>query len=233
MSTAPDFRTETLMTTDKELKESKTFKDVHAKYGKLASEDSIKKAAKALEEKGHKVSIVEGKDFVKFLDGLIPAGASYGASGSTGLEQLGWTEHMKANPDKWNNLKGKAVAEMIKGNMAGYGKFINESITADYWVSTVHAVAETGELVSGSASFRIPLQGPKNLILVASTQKIVADYDSALKRLTDYCLPLESARARIVYKVPASNLTEITTIRTANPWNKNSHVILVKGSYGF
>jgi len=234
MSAAPDFRVETLLANDKDLKENKNIKELHAKYSKLASEDSIKKTVKALEEKGHKVTVVEGKDFVKFMDGLIPAGASYCSSGSTGLDQIGWAAHMQANPDKWNNIKGKAIGFMMKGDMAGYAKTIaTEGLTADYWVSSVSAVAETGELVSGSASFRIPLFGPKNLVLFATTQKIVPDYDSAIKRLTDYCYPLESARARIAYKAPGSTLAEITSIRQVSPFNKNTHVVLVKGAYGF
>jgi len=234
MSALPDFRVETLIANDKELKEHKTIKELHAKFSKLASDESVNKTAKALEAKGHKVTIVEGKDFVSFMDKLIPAGSTYCSSGSTGLDQIGWTAHLQANPDKWSNIKGKAIGFMMKGDMAGYAKTIaTEGLTADYFVSSVSAVSEEGDLVAGSASFRIPLFGPKNLILVASTQKIVPNYETALKRLTDYCYPLESARARIAYKAPGSTLSEITSIRTASPFNKNVHVVLIKGSYGF
>jgi len=88
----------------------------------------------------------------------------------------------------------------------------------------------TGSL-TGTRTFFV---GPKNTILVAGTNKIVASEAAALKRLHDYQLPVESARARDVYKVPASALNFVEVLRGPNPFSKgNVHVIFIKGSFGY
>ena len=110
--------------TDEKLKGNKDFAKLHEQFSKLASDASVEKTKKALEAKGHKVTVVDAKDFVKTLDAYIPSGSSYSASGSTGLDQIGWSAHMQANPDKWNNIKGKAIGFMMKGDMAGYAQTV-------------------------------------------------------------------------------------------------------------
>jgi len=112
--------------TDEKLKGNKDFAKLHEQFSKLASDASVEKTKKALEAKGHKVTVVDAKDFVKTLDAYIPSGSSYSASGSTGLEQIGWTTHMKQNPDKWNNIKAKALELRFKGDMPGFVEILKQ-----------------------------------------------------------------------------------------------------------
>jgi hypothetical protein len=74
-----------------------------------------------------------------------------------------------------------------------------------------------------------------NLLIVIGSNKIVPTYDDAVKRTYDYCLPIESARVRIAYKVPASAVNNFVAIRGPNPWGAPGriHVVIVKEALGF
>lgn len=69
----------------------------------------------------------------------------------------------------------------------------------DYMVGSVNALTEDGILVATSASGS--QLGPYastagKVILVVGSQKIVPDLDTALRRIHDYALPLESEQVR-------------------------------------
>src|SRR6185369_8044718 len=69
--------------------------------------------------------------------------------------------------------------------------------TPDVVVGSVHAVTETGSLVIASASgSQLPAYagGAAHAIWIVGAQKVVPDLNTALRRVEDYALPLESAR---------------------------------------
>jgi len=77
-----------------------------------------------------------------------------------------------------------------------------EAQASDHFVGSVNAIAATGELVAADASgSRIGAYpfAAENLLLVAGTNKIVDDLDSALDRLETVAYPLEDARAQEAY----------------------------------
>ena len=72
----------------------------------------------------------------------------------------------------------------------------------DVMLGSVHAVTETGSLVAASAGgsqLGPYAAGAGRVILVVGTQKIVSDLDEALRRIDEYALPLEEARAQAAY----------------------------------
>jgi L-lactate utilization protein LutC len=77
----------------------------------------------------------------------------------------------------------------------------------DVVVGSVAAVTETGSLViaSGSGS-QLPAYagGAARAIWIVGAQKVVPDLTTALRRVEDHCLPLESARAQAVYGWPSA-----------------------------
>jgi len=207
------------------------------KYSKAVSDDVVKKTIKSLETLGHKVSIVDSAaDAVKLLGGLIPDGSSIGVGGSITLEEIGFIDYLK-NRTNVKNYRALALDLMAKNDWAGSAAVRREGMSADYFFSSVSAVAETGEIVGADATgTRVGgwVNAAKNLVLVVGTNKIVADYDAAVKRLREYQLPLESARCRIVYKAPKSNITNIVSIMSGNPYAKERiHVVFVKGAWGY
>jgi L-lactate utilization protein LutB len=77
-----------------------------------------------------------------------------------------------------------------------------KSVTAEYFLSGVNAIAKTGELVSCDASGSRMGAWPfaaKHLVLVAGVNKIVPSLADALQRIREYAYPLEDARYQKVY----------------------------------
>ncbi|HEY3629358.1 MAG TPA: LUD domain-containing protein, partial [Jatrophihabitantaceae bacterium] len=77
----------------------------------------------------------------------------------------------------------------------------------DVIVGSVHAVTETGSLVIASASgSQLPgyAGGALRAIWVVGAQKVVPDLATALRRVDEHCLPLESDRAMTAYGVPSA-----------------------------
>ncbi len=77
----------------------------------------------------------------------------------------------------------------------------------DVIVGSVAALTETGSLVvaSGSGS-QLPgyAGGAGRAIWIVGAQKVVPDLDTALRRVEDHCLPLESARTEEAYGWPSA-----------------------------
>ena len=69
------------------------------------------------------------------------------------------------------------------------------------------------------------------LILVIGAQKIVGDVATGMRRIYEYCYPLEDARARQAYGVPsgANNILIINKVMTAG----RITAIIVKERLGF
>ncbi len=69
------------------------------------------------------------------------------------------------------------------------------------------------------------------MILVIGGQKIVPDLDSGLRRIYEYCFPLEDERARRMYGVPSgvNNILIINRVITRG----RVTAILVKERLGF
>jgi hypothetical protein len=104
----------------------------------------------------------------------------------------------------------------------------------DYVVGSAHAVTEDGSLLIASASGSQlgPLvSGAEHVILVIGAQKIVADIDTGLRRIYEYCFPLEDARARQAYGVP-SGVNNIHIINRAITPGRVT-VVFVKERLGF
>jgi hypothetical protein len=94
------------------------------------------------------------------------------------------------------------AAEALERN--GIRPFLAAS--PDYVVGSVHALTEGGPLLIASASGSQlgPLvSGAGHVILVIGGQKIVSDVETGMRRIYEYCYPLEDARARRAYRVPS------------------------------
>ena len=104
----------------------------------------------------------------------------------------------------------------------------------DYVVGSVHALTEGGSLLIASASGSQlgPLvSGAEHVILVIGAQKIVSDIATGLRRIYEYCYPLEDARARRAYGVP-SGVNNILIINKAVTAGRVT-AIIVKERLGF
>src|SRR5215470_8832328 len=80
------------------------------------------------------------------------------------------------------------------------------SAAPDWVVGSVHAVTASGSLLVASASgsqLGPIVSGAGHVILVIGGQKIVTDLTAGLRRINEYCFPLEDQRARQAYGVPS------------------------------
>jgi hypothetical protein len=108
------------------------------------------------------------------------------------------------------------------------------SAAPDFVVGSAHAVTEEGSLLIASASGSQlgPLvSGAGHVILVIGGQKIVADVGAGLRRISEYCFPLEDRRAREAYGVP-SGVNNLLIINRAITPSRIS-AVLVRQSLGF
>jgi hypothetical protein len=78
------------------------------------------------------------------------------------------------------------------------------SAAPDVMLGSVHAVTETGSLLTASMSgsqLGPYASGAGRVILLVGTQKIVSDVEEGLQRIDEYALPLEDARAQAAYGI--------------------------------
>jgi hypothetical protein len=139
----------------------------------LAEEKSLAATAAAVKARGIAVEIVDTKaDALARIKSLMPAGATVSTGASLTLKEIGFEEYLISKAHPWKNLKDAIVAEQ---DPARQGELRRQSTLADYFLGSVHAVAESGELVIASASGN--QLGPyaysaRNVIWVVGAQKM-------------------------------------------------------------
>lgn len=167
------------------------------KFDILASKSIVEKTIEALKKRGINPEFVETKnDALNRLIELIPKGAEIMTGGSTTLDQIGFTEVLVHGKHPWKNLKDEILSEKDPAKQIELRK---KSVTAEYMIGSIHAVAETGEVLMVNATgSSIPAYSfsSDNVIWIVGTQKIVPTVEEGFKRLREYCFPLEDNRMK-------------------------------------
>lgn len=200
-------------------------------FGELASDGRIATAAKSLEINGIRSLVAgAGSDAREIVGGLLPEGAEVFNNTSRTLEAVGVAEDIEQSgryqplrPRLWR--MDRRMQEREIRTLAA---------SPDYVVGSVHALTEGGSLLIASASGSQlgPLvSGAAHVILVIGGQKIVADEAAGMRRIYEYCYPLEDARARQAYGVP-SGVNNILVINKVM-WPTRVTAIIVKERLGF
>lgn len=203
-------------------------------YNQLATDEVIKKAQAGLAERGFDSEVVNTKaEALEKIKSLIPEGVSVMNGSSVTLEEIGFSDYLKSGEHKWNDLHAKVAAEADKQKRSELRK---QSVLSDYYLGSVHAIAETGELVfgsnTGSQMPHIVFTSP-NLIFVVSTKKIVPSLDTALKRLEEYVVPLENEHMKQLYNVGTTYSKTVIFHRQSSSIKRNILVLFVKENLGF
>jgi hypothetical protein len=110
------------------------------------------------------------------------------------------------------------------------------SVVSDYYLGSVHAAAETGELVivsnTGSQLPHIVYTSP-NVIFVVGANKIMPTLEEARKRVAEYVVPLEDKRLMGVYN-SHTHLSKEVIFHYENPMmGRKVRVIFVNEKLGF
>lgn len=201
-------------------------------FTQLATDEQIEKTAKALQENGIDVIITQDKnEAIKKVTEMIPHGSEVMDMTSVSLLETGILDEIEKS-GKYISVKSKLYSldrdtQSKEMNILG--------ATSDYSIGSVHAVTENGQvLVASNTGSQLPAYSYSSakVIWVVGAQKIVKDFDIAMKRINDYVLPLESERAKKAYGVSGSNVSKILIInKEVNPGRIT--LVLVKEKIGF
>ena len=203
------------------------------KYDVLASKESVKRTADALKARNVNVEIVNTKEeALKNINELIPSGKEVMTGSSTTLDQIGFTEQLISGKHPWNNLKDAIMTEKDPAKQMDLRK---KSVTSEYFLCSVHAVAQTGEILIASATgSQIPSDSfsSDNVIWVVGTHKIVSTLEEGFKRVHEYVVPLEDKRMKSV-GYPGTTIGKILIFERETNANRKITLIFVNEKLGF
>ena len=203
-------------------------------YDTLAANETVTKVAAALKANNFEpMLIATGAEALAKIKELIPKGASVMNGASTTLQQIGYIDYLKEGTHGWNNLHDAVLAEKDPAKQAALRK---QSVISDYYLGSVHALTEGGELVIASASGsqlpHLAFTSP-NLILVVSTNKIVPMLVDALKRINEHVVPLEDARMKAAYGYGTAHNKTLILHAEHPKMGRKVMVLLVNEKLGF
>ena len=202
-------------------------------YETLASDESVERTKKAAESRNIHIEYVSSKDDALIMvQNLIPAGAQVMTGGSETLQEIGFIDLLKSGNHPWNNLKEKIMAEKDEARQA---ELRAQSVLSEYFLGSIHAISETGELVFASATgSQLPSYAytSRNVIWVAGTQKIVPTLADAIQRVEEYVFPREDARMKSE-GYSGSVIGKLLILKFEMDSHRNLKLILVPEKLGF
>ena len=174
-------------------------------WSRIPDDATIRKTVAAIEARNMRVILAEtAGDALQAVMDLIPEGAEVMNGTSTTLVEIGFDRVLEENPKGWRDYHAIVTAENDEKKRHALRR---KSVAADYFLSGVQAIAESGEVVgcdkTGSRTGAWP-HAAAHLILVSGANKVVPTLDDALRRCREYALPLEDQRARRVYGTPSA-----------------------------
>jgi YkgG family uncharacterized protein len=204
---------------------------INEAFSQLASDEQITHAAQALEAHGINTLIAEnGEEAKRLFFELIPEGAEVFLGASVTLEKLGIKEEI----DKSGHFDA-VRPKMFAMNRETQGREIRKLGGApDFAAGSVHAVTEDGRVLiaSNTGSQLGPYAtGAGKVIWVVGAQKIVKDVNEGLRRIEEYCLPLETGHMRQLYNLGTGVNKVLIVNREIRP--NRVTMIIVKEALGF
>ena len=200
-------------------------------FAEPATAPRLERAAAALAAHGFTVEILDDAAAARVrIKDLIPAGASVFTGASETLRLAGMEEDINAG-GRYDAIRARGQAMNRATQLAEIWRLMS---TPDVVMGSVHAVTETGSLVIASASgSQLPgyAGGSLRAIWVVGAQKVVPDLSTALRRVEEHCLPLESGRAMTVYGKPSA--INRLLILNAEPQPGRGIVLLLREAIGF
>ena len=203
-------------------------------YIKLQPKETVLKTIEAFKTRGVEGILVNSKEeALSKIKELIPNGASVMNGSSRTLEEIGFVDYLKSGNHGWKNLHEEILKEKDPEKRVMLRR---QSVLSDYYLGSVHAVAETGQLIiasnSGSQLPHIVFTSP-NLIFVVGVQKIAPNLDAAITRVREYVLPLEDQRMKDV-GMGGSFISKLLIFEKEQPFmNRKVHLIFVNEKLGF
>ena len=201
---------------------------------RIPNKQTITRTIDALKNRGINAELVNTRsDALKLITARIPEGAEVMTGASTSLDEIGFTELLQSGAHQWKNLKQELMSEKDPAKLRSLRV---KATGSEYFIGSVQAVAETGEIVVASASgSQIPAYAfnARNVVWVVGAQKIVRSLEEALRRVREHALPLETARMKS-QGFPGSMIGKILILERELPQlGRNLTMILVNEKLGF
>jgi len=202
-------------------------------YDILPAGEIISKTMASLAERNVSAQLAANKnEALEAVRKLLPAGAEIMTGGSKTLEQIGFVDVLKSGHHPWLSFKDKIFAEK---DPAKQGKLRQQSCLAEYFLGSVQAVTEAGEIiVASNTGSQLPsyIFTSNNVIWVVGAQKIVPNLEEGMKRLKEYVLPLEDKRMKSL-GAPGSGIGKILIFERENLPFRKINLIFVNEVLGF
>jgi L-lactate utilization protein LutB len=203
-------------------------------FKSLAKKESIEKTVAALTKNSFMpITVATRQEALNKIKELIPAGSTIMNGSSETLREIGFIDLLKNGDHKWHNLHDAILAET---DPVKQGLLRRQSVVSDFYLGSVHALAETGELViasnSGSQLPHLAYTSP-NIILVVGAQKITPTLADALTRIDEYVVPLEDVRMKAAYGYGTLHSKTLILHKENSAMGRKVHVIIVNEILGF
>ena len=142
---------------------------------------------------------------------MIPDGKTVFRTDSATLDQMGFTEAIRARgtnhfmyPQEKDG-QGNNIHGHYDDHQELYFKLQREVFTADVYVTGANSVTMDGKIIStdGGGNRVAPMIfGPRKVILAIGVNKLVDDQEAAIRRIRDFCAPVNVKRHHIMHNRP-------------------------------
>jgi hypothetical protein len=200
-------------------------------YAKPATRAQLERAAAHLKEHGIQAIVVPDRaSALRTVLSLVPEHSEVLVSTSETMAQIGFSKEVEES-GKFESIRKRLFAldrKTQEREMRQLGQ------SPQYQVGSVHAVTEEGELIVASATgsqIGPYAFGAGKVIWVVGAQKVVPTLQDGLKRVREYSLPLEDARALKAYGMNSGLNKTLVISREVNP--SRATVVLVEEVLGF
>ncbi|MFI6876042.1 LUD domain-containing protein [Streptomyces sp. NPDC050400] len=196
-----------------------------------APADRLERVAAALRANGFAAEILDDAAAARArVKDLVPEGASVLTGASETLRLSGIDDDLNAS-GRYDAVRPRILAI---DRATGADEIRRLTACPDHVVNSVAAVTETGSLVlaSGSGS-QLPANagGAAHAVWVVGAQKVVPDLSTALRRVEEHALPLETVRSQEVYGMPSA--VNRLLVLNADPRPGRGTVLLLREAIGY
>lgn len=173
-------------------------------FARLPNNEQIQRTVRALEANGiHALVAEDGEEARRMFFDVVPEGAEVFLGASMTLEKLGIRDEIDKS-GRFDALRPRMFAMDRKTQ----GREIRKLGSApDFAAGSVHAVTEDGQVLIASktgSQLGPYVSGAGQVIWVVGAQKLVRDLDEGLRRIAEYCVPLEEQHMQGLYGVGTS-----------------------------
>lgn len=172
---------------------------LNTSFNILASDERIARVTQTLEANNLSAVVVEtGEQARHYVLDRLPEGATIFTSNSRTVESIGLASEIEQS-SRFQAVRPRLL-ELRRQNQVREMRRLGAS--PDVVIGSVHAVTEQGHVLiaSGTGSqLASYVYGAQSVIWIVGTQKLVHDLDQGLRRIQEYCYPLEDARTREIF----------------------------------